>query len=56
MPTKLPLGEQVDFKPAARPGRDVLRGEHVLLRALDADDLYASSHPPTGDPASWTDS
>lgn len=58
MPTKLPLGKQVDFKPARRPGRDVLRGQHVLVRPLDAsgdaEELYAASHPPEGDPSIWT--
>jgi RimJ/RimL family protein N-acetyltransferase len=58
MPTKLPLGEQVDFRPASRPGREPLRGEHVLLRPLDAtsdaEDLYAESHPATGEAPIWT--
>ena len=58
MPTKLPLGEQVDFRPAARPGREVLTGEHVMVRPLDAardaGELYAASHPPSGDPSIWT--
>ena len=35
-----------------------MRGEHVLLRPLDAaadaQSLYAESHPPDGDPAIWT--
>jgi RimJ/RimL family protein N-acetyltransferase len=58
MPTKQPVGDQVDFRPVSRPGRETLRGEHVLLRPLNADDdaepLYAESHPPGGDPAVWT--
>ncbi len=36
----------------------MLRGEHVLLRPIDAagdaESLYAASHPPDGDPAIWT--
>jgi RimJ/RimL family protein N-acetyltransferase len=58
MPTKLPVGDQVDFKPVPRPGRETLRGEHVLVRPLnaygDANQLFAESHPPDGDPAVWT--
>lgn len=58
MPTKLPVGDQVDFRPVPRPGRESLRGEHILLRPLNADGdagpLYAESHPPDGDPAVWT--
>jgi RimJ/RimL family protein N-acetyltransferase len=58
MPTKMPLGDPVDFKPVPRPGREPLRGRHVLVRPLnadaDADALYAVSHPPDGDPSVWT--
>jgi RimJ/RimL family protein N-acetyltransferase len=54
----LPLGPEVDWTPAAAPRRAPLRGKHVLLRpvdaALDAEPLYAVSHPPEGDPAIWT--
>jgi RimJ/RimL family protein N-acetyltransferase len=54
----LPVGDNVDFTPASRPGREPLRGSHVLLRPLDAesdaDPLYAASHPPAGDPGIWT--
>jgi RimJ/RimL family protein N-acetyltransferase len=58
MPTKLPLGDALDFKPVPRPGRETLRGDHVAVRPLnaatDAEPLYAASHPPEGDPAIWT--
>ena len=58
MPTKMPLGDPVDFKPVPRPGREPLRGRHVLVRPLNADadanELYAASHPPDGDPSVWT--
>lgn len=58
MPSDLPLGEPVDFRPAPLPSREVLRGRYVLLRPLDAgrdaESLYAVSHPPDGDPAIWT--
>jgi RimJ/RimL family protein N-acetyltransferase len=58
MPTKLPVGDQVDFRPVPRPGRETLRGQYVLVRPLnaygDAGPLYAESHSPSGDPAVWT--
>ena len=58
MPIERPLGEQLDWTEARRPERVALRGAHVLLRpveaAVDAQPLYAISHPPTGDPAIWT--
>jgi RimJ/RimL family protein N-acetyltransferase len=58
VPSELPLGEPVDWKPARSPGREQLRGEHVLLRpimpALDVGPLYSVSHAPDGDPAIWT--
>jgi RimJ/RimL family protein N-acetyltransferase len=58
MPSRLPLGEQVDFRPVPRPAREPLRGSHVLVRPVsastDPEALYAVSHPPDGDPAIWT--
>jgi RimJ/RimL family protein N-acetyltransferase len=58
VPTKLPIGEPVAFRPAPRPVREPLQGDHVLLRPLDpdrdADALYALSHSPAGDPSIWT--
>ena len=55
---ELPLGAEVDWTPVERPSRTPLHGSHVLLRpvgaAVDAEDLYAVSHPPDGDPAIWT--
>jgi RimJ/RimL family protein N-acetyltransferase len=54
----LPLGEEVDWAPAQRPARHPLRGAYVLARPFlpDADPqpLYAASHPPEGDLATWT--
>jgi RimJ/RimL family protein N-acetyltransferase len=54
----LPLGEELDWKPAKTPGRAVLRGTHVLVRPLDAANdaalLFSVSHPPDGDPTIWT--
>jgi RimJ/RimL family protein N-acetyltransferase len=54
----LPLGEELDYKPAKTPGRAVLRGDHVLVRPLDAANdaapLFSVSHPPEGDPTIWT--
>jgi RimJ/RimL family protein N-acetyltransferase len=54
----LPLGEELDYKPAKTPGRAVLRGTHVLVRPLDAVNdaapLFSVSHPPEGDPSIWT--
>jgi RimJ/RimL family protein N-acetyltransferase len=53
-----PLGDPVDWRPVPLPGREPLRGRHVLLRpfdpAGDAEPLYAVSHPPLGDPELWT--
>jgi RimJ/RimL family protein N-acetyltransferase len=53
-----PLGEKVDWTPAQRPIRGPLRGSHVLARPFlpdaDAQPLYAASHPPEGDLATWT--
>jgi RimJ/RimL family protein N-acetyltransferase len=58
MPIERPLGERIDWVEARRPERVELRGAHILLRPVDADDdaqpLYAVSHPPAGDPAIWT--
>ncbi|MGP0101213.1 MAG: hypothetical protein ACLPUT_06295 [Solirubrobacteraceae bacterium] len=54
----LPLGEELDWKPLKAPERLSLRGSHVLVRPVHADDaapLFAVSHPPDGDPAIWTD-
>jgi len=55
---ELPLGEPLQWTPAARPAPVTLRGEHVLLRPVqpqaDAAPLFAVSHPPEGDPAIWT--
>jgi RimJ/RimL family protein N-acetyltransferase len=53
------LGPRVpNWKPVARPAKAPLEGRHVLLRpvdpANDAGDLYAASHPPEGDCATWT--
>jgi RimJ/RimL family protein N-acetyltransferase len=53
-----PLGEEIDWSPAAPPGRPSLRGEHILLRPLDAagdaEHLYSVSHSHRGDPRIWT--
>jgi RimJ/RimL family protein N-acetyltransferase len=58
MSVELPLGDRIDWTPAPPPRREPIRGSHVLLRpvdaAADAEDLYAVSHPPDGDPAIWT--
>jgi RimJ/RimL family protein N-acetyltransferase len=57
-PAQPPLGERVEWTAAKRPARTELRGSRILLRpvdaALDAEPLYALSHPPSGDPAIWT--
>lgn len=53
-----PLGEELSWKPAARPAAAPLRGAHVLVRPIDpeadAAPLYAASHAPDGDPGVWT--
>jgi RimJ/RimL family protein N-acetyltransferase len=57
MPADPPLGRKLDWAPVEPPAREPLRGSHVLLRPLsaeDADALYAVSHEPDGDPAIWT--
>jgi RimJ/RimL family protein N-acetyltransferase len=54
----LPLGEPVAFTLPPPPARTALRGQYVLVRALDVESdveaLYAASHPPAGDLAIWT--
>jgi RimJ/RimL family protein N-acetyltransferase len=58
VPPELPLGEKVDWTPAREPARTEMRGSRVLLRPvdpdLDAEPLFAVSHPPDGDPSIWT--
>ena len=58
MADERPLGTEVDWTPVERPDRTPLRGSRVLLRpvdaAIDAEPLYAESHPPTGDLETWT--
>jgi RimJ/RimL family protein N-acetyltransferase len=56
-PIELPVGPEVGWTPARPPDRAPLQGDHVLLRPLsaaDAEQLYAGTHPPHGDPAVWT--
>jgi RimJ/RimL family protein N-acetyltransferase len=52
------LGAPLHFMPAGRPQRSELRGQHVLLRPVvaedDAEPLFAESHPPLADPGLWT--
>ncbi len=58
MATEREVGAQLDFMPARRPQRSELRGQHVLLRPVvadeDAEPLFAESHPPLADPDLWT--
>ena len=58
MALELPLGETVDWTGAESPGGTELRGSHVVLRPIDpesdAEQLYAVSHLPKGDPTIWT--
>jgi RimJ/RimL family protein N-acetyltransferase len=58
MSADLPTGRELDWTPADLPDRQPLRGDHVLLRpvdaAADAEPLYDVSHPPNGDPTIWT--
>ena len=54
---ELPLGHPVDWSPVPSPRREPLGGSCVTLRPVrpdDADDLYAVSHAPEGDPTIWT--
>jgi RimJ/RimL family protein N-acetyltransferase len=54
---ELPLGEEIQWTPVKAPVRAPLRGSHVTLRpltAMDAQSLYAISHPPDGDLKIWT--
>jgi RimJ/RimL family protein N-acetyltransferase len=56
-PIALPVGPELAWTPVQPPDRAPLRGEHVLLRPLvaaDAEELYAGTHPPHGDPSVWT--
>ena len=56
--TDQPVGELLDWEPAAAPARREHRGRYVTLRPLDpaadVSALYALSHAPTGDPSIWT--
>ena len=58
MQTERPLGPELDWHPARRPGRTVLDGRHVRLRPVDpntdAEPLFAESHPPAAEPGMWT--
>ncbi len=58
VPVDLPLGEKLDWKPVQRPTSTSLRGSHVVVRPVDAEDdtvpLFSVSHPPDGDPGIWT--
>lgn len=57
MSEELSLGEPVQWVAAKTPSQAELRGEHILLRAVDradAEPLYAISHPPEGDLTIWT--
>jgi RimJ/RimL family protein N-acetyltransferase len=54
---ELPLGPPVEWSPVPVPRRAPLVGSRVTLRPVrpdDAEDLYAESHPPDGDPTIWT--
>ncbi len=57
VPVDLPLGEKLDWMPARRPASTSLRGSHVMVRPVDAEDdavpLFSVSHPPDGDPRIW---
>jgi RimJ/RimL family protein N-acetyltransferase len=57
MQTEPKVGPTLNWRPARRPERAMLKGRHVRLRPLDAladaEALYAESHPPTGDPDLW---
>jgi len=58
MQQRLPLGEELTWTPAQRPAREPLRGAHVLVRPiapdLDAEPLFAASHPADGEESIWT--
>jgi RimJ/RimL family protein N-acetyltransferase len=58
MAQRLPLGEEVTWTPASPPIREPLRGRHVLVRPIvpdvDAQPLFAASHPADGDRSLWT--
>lgn len=58
MSIDLPLGGELDWKPAQRPARVPLHGSHILVRpvdaARDAAPLFSVSHPPDGELAIWT--
>jgi RimJ/RimL family protein N-acetyltransferase len=57
-PADLPLGEKLDWKPASQPTSVPLRGAHILVRPVDAENdavpLFSVSHPPDGEQAIWT--
>jgi RimJ/RimL family protein N-acetyltransferase len=58
MPVDRPLGEELDWKPVQRPMSMSLRGSHVMVRPVNAEEdavpLFSVSHPPDGDLGIWT--
>jgi RimJ/RimL family protein N-acetyltransferase len=58
VPVDLPLGEELDWKPVQRPTSMSLRGSHIMVRPVNAENdavpLFSVSHPPDGDPGIWT--
>jgi RimJ/RimL family protein N-acetyltransferase len=58
MEIERPVGPELDWRPARRPARTVLKGRYVRLRPIDAtadaEALYAESHAPANDPGMWT--
>jgi RimJ/RimL family protein N-acetyltransferase len=52
--TDPPVGPEVDFVAAPRPGREPLSGTHVLLRPIEPDDAESLHAATQDDPGLWT--
>src|SRR3954471_18618024 len=54
MTVEPPIGEELDWRPASRPGRTSLRGSHVLLRPVDVATDPEPLHAASREPGNWT--
>jgi RimJ/RimL family protein N-acetyltransferase len=57
-PPEQPIGDPLEWSPAASPAGEELVGTEVVVRPIradrDAEPFYAATHPPAGDEQLWT--